>query len=139
MEGLSSPYYWQWKQTIGDLKLRPGRLGTWGDIKTDGFGTLEQMQMAQDFNVTVVLGVWAGIYLDGKTVPKSELRAYVDEAKNLLDFLTVRPLIRRLGLKDADRFFAQGFTSSTYGAKRAALGYTSPFVVGCRGWQWGLP
>lgn len=96
MKGLSSPYYWQWNQTIGDLKPRPGRLGTWGDIKTDGFGILEQMQMAQGLNVTVVLGVWAGIYLDGKTVPKSELQAYVDEAMNLLGFLTVRPLTRRL-------------------------------------------
>lgn len=26
-------------------------------------------------------------------------------------------------------FFAKGYTSSTYGAKRVALGYTSPFVV----------
>ncbi|KAF4415777.1 alpha-N-arabinofuranosidase A precursor [Fusarium acutatum] len=68
MEGLRSPYYWQWNQTIGDLTSRPGRLGTWGDINTDGFGILEQMQMAQDLNLTVVLGVWAGLYLDGETV-----------------------------------------------------------------------
>ncbi|KIL83895.1 hypothetical protein FAVG1_12872 [Fusarium avenaceum] len=87
------------------------------------------MQMAQDLNVTVVLGVWAGIYLDGQTVPKSELQAYVDEAMILLDFLTVRPLTRRLGFKDADMFFAKGSMSSTYGANRAALGYVSPFII----------
>ena len=45
MEG-SNGYWWQWDQTLGDLKNRPGRPGTWGYMNTDGFGLLEMMQVS---------------------------------------------------------------------------------------------
>ena len=89
MEGNRSPYYWKWNQTIGDLTNRPGRPGTWGDINTDGFGLLEMMQASQDLDLSTVIGVWAGLYLDGEVIPQASLQPYVDSVMNELEFLTV--------------------------------------------------
>jgi len=89
MEGTSSPYYWKWNETIGGLKNRPGRPGTWGDINTDGFGLLEMLQMSQDMGLKTVLGIWAGLYLDGEVVSEQSLQHYVVSAMNELEFLTV--------------------------------------------------
>ncbi|OGE50069.1 hypothetical protein PENARI_c018G11306 [Penicillium arizonense] len=110
MEGNSSPYEWKWNETIGSLLDRPGRPGTWGDINTDGFGLLEMMQMAQDLGVEVILGIWAGLYLDGQVVSQANLKPYVDSVMNELEFLL-------------------GDKTTTYGAKRAALGFPSPFTI----------
>lgn len=89
MEGLRLGEHWKWNQTIGNLKDRPGMLGVWGDINTDGFGLLEQMQMAQDLGLTVILGVHAGLYLNGNVVPQSQMQPYIDMTLNELEFLTV--------------------------------------------------
>ncbi|RSM09112.1 hypothetical protein CEP52_004316 [Fusarium oligoseptatum] len=110
MQGLRLGEHWKWNRTIGDLKDRPGMLGVWGDINTDGFGLLEQMQMAQDLGLTVILGVHAGLYLNGNLIPEDQMQAYIEMALNELEFLT-------------------GDQSTTYGAKRAALGYKIPFKV----------
>ncbi|KAF4169622.1 hypothetical protein CNMCM6936_006781 [Aspergillus lentulus] len=110
MEGSESPYEWKWNETLGPLTSRPGRPGTWGDINTDGFGLLEMMQMAQDLGLEVILGIWAGLYLNGEVVSVAHLQPYIDSVMNELEFL--------LGEK-----------STTYGAKRAALGFPSPFTI----------
>lgn len=89
MEGSASPWWYNYTKTIGSLVDRPGRPGTWGDINTDGFGILEQMQMAQDLGLTVVLGVWAGLYLDGEIIAEGDLGPYIDNALDYLEFLTV--------------------------------------------------
>lgn len=89
MEGNNSPYEWKWNETIGSLIDRPGRPGTWGDINTDGFGILEMMQMAKDMGLEVVLGIWAGLYLDGEVIPQANLQPYVNSVMNELEFLLV--------------------------------------------------
>jgi alpha-N-arabinofuranosidase len=89
MEGNGSPYEWKWNETIGPLTARPGRPGTWCDINTDGFGILEMMQMAQDLGLEVILGIWAGLYLDGEIIPQASLQRYVDSVMNELEFLLV--------------------------------------------------
>ncbi|KAH8692577.1 putative alpha-N-arabinofuranosidase A precursor [Talaromyces proteolyticus] len=110
MEGIGAPYYWKWNETIGPLTGRPGRPGTWGDINTDGFGLLEMMQMAGDLGLEVILGIWAGLYLDGDVVSDANIQPYVDSVMNELEFLL-------------------GNASTTYGAQRAALGFPSPFTI----------
>ncbi|KAJ9414855.1 hypothetical protein FOXG_14785 [Fusarium oxysporum f. sp. lycopersici 4287] len=110
MEGVGFPYHFKWNETIGDLKDRPGRLGTWGDINTDGFGILEQMQMAKDLDLTVVLGLFAGLYLNGDIIAQKDIGPYVDLALSELEFLT-------------------GDTSTKYGSLRASLGFPQPFTV----------
>lgn len=89
MEGNMSPYEWKWNETIGSLVDRPGRPGTWGDINTDGFGLLEMMQMSQDLGLEVILGIWAGLYLDGEIISEANLQPYVDSVMNELEFLLV--------------------------------------------------
>ncbi|KAG5785804.1 hypothetical protein H9Q73_000531 [Fusarium xylarioides] len=110
MEGVGFPYHFKWNETVGDLKDRPGRLGTWGDINTDGFGILEQMQMAKDLDLIVVLGLFAGLYLNGEIIAEEDLGPYVDLALSELEFLT-------------------GDASTKYGSLRASLGYRKPFTV----------
>lgn len=89
MEGNNPPYEWKWNETIGSLMDRPGRPGTWGDINTDGFGLLEMMQMSQDLGLEVILGIWAGLYLDGEIIFEANLQPYVDSVMNELEFLLV--------------------------------------------------
>ncbi|KAH8673028.1 glycoside hydrolase superfamily [Ilyonectria robusta] len=111
MQGLRRPLHWTWNQTIGALKDRSGQIGVWGDINTNGFGLLEQMQMARDLNLTVVLGVHAGLYLNGDVVAPSDMQPYVDMALNELEFLNA------------------SHSPTPYGALRSSLGYPKPFNV----------
>ncbi|KAF7930604.1 uncharacterized protein EAE98_005004 [Botrytis deweyae] len=115
IEGDSYGYRWAWNETIGPLKDRPGRPGTWGYQNTDGLGLIEYMNWCTDLNVEPVLGVWAGLYLRSDdtqvlVVPEAELQPYVDDVMNELEFL-------------------MGDTSTTYGALRASLGYPEPWKI----------
>ncbi|KAH8899121.1 glycoside hydrolase family 51 protein [Thozetella sp. PMI_491] len=110
LEGQSSPYLWKWDQTIGPIIDRPGRPGTWGYYNTDGLGLLELMQMTIDMNLEPILAVWGGLYLDGEVTSQADLQQYIDDTLNELEFLL-------------------GPSTSTWGAKRAALGYPEPFSV----------
>jgi alpha-N-arabinofuranosidase len=48
LEGLQSPYWWNWTNTIGPLENRVGYPDTWNYQITDGLGLIEQMLWAQD-------------------------------------------------------------------------------------------
>ena len=89
MEGLYSPFYWKWNETLGGLTSRPGRPGTWGDVNTDGLGLLEQLQWTLDMGLVPMLGVWDGLYLDGEIVSEADFQPYVDMVVNELEFLLV--------------------------------------------------
>ncbi|THX93597.1 putative vacuolar segregation protein [Aureobasidium pullulans] len=60
LEGDDPPYLWYWNETIGPLKDRPGRPGTWGYQNTDGLGLIEYLHWCQDlefnFEDTWLLG-----------------------------------------------------------------------------------
>lgn len=110
LEGNSAPYYWKWNATIGNLRDRPGRPGTWNYENTDGLGLVEYMLWCQDLNLEPVLAVWSGEYLDGTIISEADLAPYVQEALDELEFL-------------------MGDASTTYGAQRIALGYEDPFTI----------
>ncbi|KAJ5613448.1 hypothetical protein N7510_006642 [Penicillium lagena] len=114
MEGKSSPYEWKWNETIGSLTDRPGRPGTWGDINTDGFGLLEMMQMAQDLGLEVILGVWAGLYLDGEVISEANLQPYVDSVMNELDCSGISPPFTLKWIEIGNEDFLSGGTNSYY-------------------------
>lgn len=45
-EGESASHVrWKWNETIGPLKDRPGRPGTWGYQNTDGIGLIEYLDV----------------------------------------------------------------------------------------------
>ncbi|KAH6713129.1 glycoside hydrolase superfamily [Leptodontidium sp. MPI-SDFR-AT-0119] len=110
MQGMSLGNEWHWDFTYGDLKNRPGHLGVWGDYQTNGFGILEMMQWATDSQQTVVLGLFAGLHIGGALVSQANLGGYIDSSMNYLEFL-------------------MGDSSTTWGAKRASLGFPTPFKV----------
>ncbi|KAK4156064.1 glycoside hydrolase superfamily [Chaetomidium leptoderma] len=111
LEGDYWGNYWNWSATIGPLTDRPGRVGTWTYENTDGLGLIEYMNWAEDMDdVEVVLGIVAGLYLNGEVVPEAELGPFVQDALNELEFLT-------------------GDVSTPYGALRAKLGYPKPWKI----------
>ncbi|KAF2190292.1 glycoside hydrolase family 51 protein [Zopfia rhizophila CBS 207.26] len=110
MEGQSPPNSWKWQNTIGLLKDRAGRPGTWSYHNTDGLGLVECMQWCEDLKMEPLLATFAGLYLGGSVVAQNALQPYVDDFMNELEFL-------------------MGDTGTNYGALRASLGYSQPWKV----------
>jgi alpha-L-arabinofuranosidase len=109
VEGNTIDTRWDWKTTIGPAWERPGHENTaWGYFSDDGLGLLEYLQLAEDLGATPVLGVWAGYMLDGTVVAQADLGPYVQDALDLVEYVT-------------------GPVTSTWGAKRAADGHPAPF------------
>jgi len=76
-------------------------------------------------NGSLVIGVWAGLALNGDVTPKEDLQPFIDDALNEIEFV-------------------QGSADSTWGARRAALGHPEPFElnyveVGNEDWLAGFP
>lgn len=113
LEGLQSPYWWNWTDTLGPLKDRPGYPGTWAYENTNGLGLLEYALWAEDLNMDLLLGVWAGLWLNGEVLTEEELEPYVQSALDEIEFL-------------------RGDVSTTWGAVRASLGHPEPFKVEVR-------
>ena len=109
VEGTTIATRWDWKTTIGPVWERPGHQNTaWGYFSDDGLGLLEYLQLAEDLGATPVLGVWAGYTLNGTVVAEADLGPYVQDALDLVEYVT-------------------GPTTSRWGAKRAADGHPAPF------------
>jgi alpha-N-arabinofuranosidase len=73
----------------------------------------------------LVIGVWAGLALNGDVTPKEDLQPFIDDALNEIEFV-------------------RGSANSTWGARRAALGHLEPFElnyveVGNEDWLAGFP
>ena len=68
------------------------------------------MLWAKDLGMEPVLAVWSGHYLDGTSIPKNQIYTYVQAALDELEFL-------------------MGDTSTTWGSRRASLGYPEPFEI----------
>ena len=79
---------WIWNETIGPLKDRPGRLGTWGYYNTDGLGLHEYLYWCEDLDLEPVFAVWDGLYLDGEIIAENQLQPYIDEALNAIEYIT---------------------------------------------------
>lgn len=111
VEGDTLATRWDWKTTIGPVWERPGHENTaWGYFSDDGLGLLEYLQLAEDLGATPVLGVWAGYTLNGTVVAEADLAPYVQDALDLVEYVT-------------------GPVTSTWGAKRAADGHPAPFAA----------
>ena len=51
LEGDNNASYWDWKNTLGPLKDRPGFQGVWGYQQTNGLGLYEYLLWAEDFGM----------------------------------------------------------------------------------------
>lgn len=86
---------------------------------------MEYLQWAEDMGTHIVLGVWAGLALNGDVTPQEYLHFYIDDALDQIEFI-------------------RGPADSPWGSRRAALGHPEPFEleyveVGNEDWLAGFP
>ncbi|KAG1730852.1 glycoside hydrolase family 51 protein [Suillus paluster] len=109
--GQSVSTRWQWNATVGNLIDRPGRMGDWGYINTDGLGLLEYMYLCEDMEMEPIMAVWAGYSLGGESLPENELTPYIQQAIDQINFV--------IG----------DHAKSEPAALRASLGHPEPFPL----------
>ncbi|KAI1269973.1 glycoside hydrolase family 51 protein [Xylariaceae sp. FL1019] len=110
LEGLTNATWWNWKNSIGPLKDRPGFNGVWGYEQTNGLGLYEYLQYAEDMGMEIVLAVYAGLALNGDVTPKEDLQPFIDDALEEIEFITGSP-------------------DSKWGRVRAQLGHPEPWKL----------
>ncbi len=112
LEGNNFANRFNWKATIGPLEERPGHMSPWSYRSTDGVGLLEFLHWCEDLNMEPIVGVYAGMHLDGgrTTVTGDALKPFVQEALEEIEYIT-------------------GDVSTTWGARRAKDGHPAPFKL----------
>jgi len=112
LEGSDFANRFNWKATIGPLEERAGHMSPWSYRSTDGVGLLEFLNWCEDLNMEPIVGVYAGMHLDGgkTTITGDALKPFVQEALEEIEYIT-------------------GDTSTTWGARRARDGHPAPFKL----------
>lgn len=134
VEGKDLANSYRWKDTIGDVAERPENWNRWQDAikeapapeyyQTYGLGFFEYFQLCEDLGAEPVPILNCGMscqFQDAQLVPLDKLGPYVQDALDLVEF-------------------ANGPATSTWGAKRAAMGHPEPFhlkYLGVGNEQWG--
>ena len=59
LEGETNTTYWDWKDTLGPLKDRPGFQGVWDYQQTHGLGIMEYLEWSEDMDL--VVGEFTGL------------------------------------------------------------------------------
>ncbi|KAF9476812.1 alfa-L-arabinofuranosidase precursor [Pholiota conissans] len=111
LEGQTVATRWQWNATIGPLVDRPGRMGDWGYINTDGLGLMEYMHWCEDLGMEAIMAIWAGYALGGTSLAEGDLAPYIQQAKDQINFVIGDP------------------SKSDAAAQRAKLGHPAPFPL----------
>lgn len=100
---------YRWKNTIGDVEKRPARRSNWGYNQTLGLGYFEYFLFCEDIGAKPIPVLPAGYDPHHqRIVPIEQLQPWIDDALDLIEF-------------------ANGETSTVWGAKRAELGHPEPF------------
>ncbi|KAJ4001666.1 glycoside hydrolase family 51 protein [Lentinula boryana] len=102
---------WQWNNTVGPLVERPGRIGDWGYVNTDGLGIFEFLTWCEDLNMQAIMAIWSGFALGGTSIAEDDLGPYIQQAIDQVNFAVGDP------------------TQSDAAALRASLGHPDPFPV----------
>ncbi|KAJ7931139.1 glycoside hydrolase family 51 protein [Mycena leptocephala] len=111
LEGQTTATRWQWRNTVGPLTERPGRVGDWGYINTDGIGLLEYLLWCEDLEMEPFMAVWDGYSLGGTSVTGAALQPFIAEAIDQINFVIGDP------------------ATSEPAALRASLGRPEPFAL----------
>ncbi|KAJ7484526.1 glycoside hydrolase family 51 protein [Mycena latifolia] len=111
LEGETVAQRWQWNATVGPLLSRPGRVGDWGYINTDGLGLMDYLNWCEDLNMQPIMAVWSGFALGGTSVAEAQLGPYIQQAIDQINFVIGDP------------------TKSSAAALRASLGHPAPFTL----------
>jgi len=51
LEGQTNKSWWNWKDSLGPLKERPGFGGVWEYPQTHGLGLMEYLDFSEDLNM----------------------------------------------------------------------------------------
>ncbi|MBQ6965774.1 MAG: carbohydrate binding domain-containing protein [Bacteroidaceae bacterium] len=101
----------RWERTIGPIEERPGHMNAnWGYYTTDGIGFHEFLQLAEDIGAKPLYVVNVGIWHGGYTPLDSLKDTWLKECMDALEY-------------------ANGDTSTKYGALRAKNGHPAPFNI----------
>ncbi|KDR72485.1 hypothetical protein GALMADRAFT_749117 [Galerina marginata CBS 339.88] len=111
LEGQAIASRWQWNNTVGPLVDRPGRLGDWSYINTDGLGLMEYLNWCEDLGMEAIMAVWAGYAVTGISLPEDQLPPYIQQAIDQINFVIGDP------------------AKSEAAAMRASLGHPKPFPL----------
>ncbi len=137
VEGTELPDRYQWKNTVGPVENRPTNLNRWlytfphrlfpDYYQSGGLGFFEYFQLSEDIGAEPLPVLNVGLVCQYQNndlhahVPADSLRQYIDDALDLIEF-------------------ANGDTTTTWGALRAELGHPAPFnlkVMAIGNEQWG--
>ncbi|TCD68736.1 hypothetical protein EIP91_009882 [Steccherinum ochraceum] len=110
-EGQTVASRWQWNTTVGSLLDRPGRVGDWGYVNTDGLGILEYLTFFEDAKMEPIMAVWSGYALGGTQLAENALAPYIAQARDQINFVIGDP------------------KTSAPAALRASLGHPEPFAL----------
>ena len=102
---------YQWKDTIGPVEQRATNSNFWGYNQSYGLGYYEYFQFSEDIGaqpVPVLPALVTGCGQNRATVDDALLQRHIQDALDLIEF-------------------ANGPTTSEWGAKRAAMGHPAPF------------
>jgi len=134
VEGRYLSTRYQWKNTIGKPEERRLLINRWNDefkhrpapdyFQTFGLGFYEYFLLCEDIGAEPLPILNCGMacqFNSNELVPLDQLDPYIQDAMDLIEF-------------------ANGPASSTWGAKRAAMGHPRPFnmkLLGAGNEQWG--
>jgi len=112
VEGSNFANRFDWKIMIGPWEDRPGHQSPWGYRSSDGLGLLEFLEWCEELNMEPVVGVYAGLHLDGgRDIRTGEaLKPFIQEALDQIEYMT-------------------GDVNTTWGARRAKDGHPAPFKL----------
>ena len=89
VEGFTPESAWDWKESIGDVALRPGRQNLWGYRASDGFGYHEMLLFAEDIGAEPIVVVNCGMTCQGRNPiyqPLENLQPYVQDALDAIEY-----------------------------------------------------
>ncbi len=112
VEGLNFENRFNWKEMIGPWEDRPGHMSPWGYRSSDGLGLLEFLEWCEELNMEPVLGVYAGLHLNGghDVITGEALKPFIQEALDEIEYIT-------------------GDASTEWGSRRARDGHPAPFKL----------
>jgi alpha-N-arabinofuranosidase len=112
VEGFNFENRFNWKAMVGPWEDRPGHMSPWGYRSSDGLGLLEFLEWCEELNMEPVVGVYAGLHLDGgRDVRTGEaLKPFIQEALDEIEYIT-------------------GDATTEWGSRRAKDGHPAPFKL----------
>lgn len=113
VHGCSVQNQYQWKETINDVSLRPGKWSKWHQsYRSDGLGFHEFLQMCEDFGCPSLYVTCVGMVCPGwtKEQPVLDIKPYIQDTLDAIEY-------------------ANGPATSKWGALRAKNGHPQPFNI----------